>query len=85
MPVRPELWQPGPETRVIESEGSDPDTWIVEFRDRRLDERGTVLAVVRPEDGTWAEAVLSVPPDVDELPVAFVGWALEEARRRLDR
>ncbi|MFJ4096152.1 hypothetical protein ACIPYS_31600 [Kitasatospora sp. NPDC089913] len=85
MSIEPAQWQLGPESRVIESEGSDPDTWIVEFRDRRIDERGSVLAVIRPEEGTWADAVVSVPPDVDTLPVAFVVWALDEARRRLDR
>ncbi|WP_380283425.1 hypothetical protein [Kitasatospora purpeofusca] len=40
---------------------------------------------MRPEDGTWADAVVSVPAEVDNLPVAFVHWALDEARRRLDR
>ncbi|MFB6893229.1 hypothetical protein ACFCX4_28390 [Kitasatospora sp. NPDC056327] len=77
--------QPGPESRAIESEGSDPDTWHVEFRDRGIDERGTVLAVTRPEDGTRADAVVGVPPDVGEVPVAFVRRALDEAARGLDR
>ncbi|MCX4683899.1 hypothetical protein [Kitasatospora purpeofusca] len=76
-------WQPGPETRVIESEGSDPDTWIVEFRDRRIDEHGTVLAVIRPEEGSWQDSVVSVPAEVAELPVAFVRWALDTAQQRL--
>ncbi|MFF7454718.1 hypothetical protein [Kitasatospora sp. NPDC008115] len=73
----------GRPVRVIESEGSNPDTWIVEFRDARLDEAGSVLAVIRPEEGTWADAVVSVPPEVDVLPVAFVRWAFEVAQRRL--
>ncbi|MFE7561410.1 hypothetical protein [Kitasatospora sp. NPDC057500] len=73
----------GQPVRVIESEGSNPDTWIVEFCDPRLDGAGSVLAVVRPEEGTWADAVVSVPPQVDALPVAFVRWALDVAQRRL--
>ncbi|MEK2491037.1 hypothetical protein WN990_15895 [Kitasatospora purpeofusca] len=68
---------------MIESEGSDPDTWTVEFRDRRIDEHGTVLAVIRPEEGGWQDAVVSVPAEVAELPVAFVRWALGTAQRRL--
>ncbi|MFB8239143.1 hypothetical protein ACFC58_21605 [Kitasatospora purpeofusca] len=81
----PAVYYEGQPVQVIELEGSDPDTWIVEFGDPRTDERGSVLAVIRPEEGTWADAVLSVAPGVDPLPVAFVSWALEEARRRLDR
>ncbi|MEU1287025.1 hypothetical protein [Kitasatospora sp. NPDC005856] len=69
---------------VIESEGYEPrDTWVWEFRDGHLDTRGTVLAVVVPEGGPWEEAVVSVPPDVDALPVDFVRWALDIAERRL--
>ncbi|GAA2989808.1 hypothetical protein [Kitasatospora sp. NPDC127116] len=73
----------GRPVEVIESEGSDPDTWVWEFRDGHLDTRGSVLAVVVPEGGPWEEAVLSIPPDVGALPVDFVRWALDVAERRL--
>ncbi|MED7955315.1 hypothetical protein ACFVYP_17180 [Kitasatospora sp. NPDC058201] len=40
--------------------------------------------MISPEHGTWAETVVSVPPEAGPLPVAFVRRALDEAQRRLE-
>ncbi|MFF2661671.1 hypothetical protein ACFVUH_30440 [Kitasatospora sp. NPDC058032] len=61
--MRPAQRQPGAQIRVIEPEGSDPDTWIVGFRDRRIDGAGAVLAVIGPEEGINSLTVDLSGPD----------------------
>ncbi|MFD4430165.1 hypothetical protein [Nocardia sp. NPDC058497] len=57
----------------------------IEFTDPAIPVRGSHLAVIVPDDGLWPAAKVQISPDVAEVSVEFVLWAIEKARELVQR
>ncbi|GLZ37960.1 hypothetical protein [Actinokineospora sp. NBRC 105648] len=68
---------------VTFSDTSDSTEYILEFSDEEQYPKGAILAIARPDDGGWDDVVLTVNPDIGDVPVALVLWAIDVARGRM--
>lgn len=56
---------------------------VIEFRDPEFWECGSFLAVALREGKEWRDAVVSIDPQVGDIPVRLMLWAIEIAKSKV--
>lgn len=75
----------GHPVRVTVFDDVTSDERVFEFRKAGVGTAGEAFAaVVVPESGRWADAVVSISPRVSDIPVQLMVWLIEVARRQVE-
>ncbi|WP_159000890.1 hypothetical protein [Streptomyces sp. SBT349] len=53
---------------------------VIEFRDPGRFEVGAHVAIIIPEGGGWAEAMVSINPHISEISAEFIVWLIGTAQ-----
>ncbi|MFI6513832.1 hypothetical protein ACIBCT_40060 [Streptosporangium sp. NPDC050855] len=70
----------GRSIEVIDFFDTSIDERVIEFRDPGLWDRGSFLAIALREGKEWHDAVVSIDPQVGDVPVRLMVWAIEIAK-----
>ncbi|MBC7301184.1 MAG: hypothetical protein H5T78_09530 [Nocardia sp.] len=70
----------GRQIEIVEFDDLSVDQWAFEFTDPAISAFGSHFAVVVPDDGPWDDAVVRINPDVNEVSVDLLLWAIAKAR-----
>lgn len=65
---------------VIDFDDVSSGERVIEFRDPSVSGTDSLLAVVVPDGGGWAEARVGLNPWLPEVPAELLAWALSVAR-----
>ncbi|WP_410585586.1 hypothetical protein [Amycolatopsis sp. lyj-108] len=73
----------GSEIEVIDFDDATSGEHVIEFRDPSWRSNEAVIAISIPDGGSWSDAVASVNPRRNDVPVSFVIWAIGVAKKRM--